>query len=141
MDFQSYGIDERLSRAIEGMSVASNFFEKMLERAVQKNENVCAKISLSNGVEEVCLLPALQWLASAPEGELRRVLVAAPDAGVARAAATAAASLGAGIGASSCLVLEVEGASPEDPPAFEGDPASSLLVGTPAALFAASSAG
>jgi ATP-dependent RNA helicase RhlB len=153
MDFHRYGIDERLAKAAEALSVASAFHEKMLERAVLKNENVCAKISLSEGVEAVCLLPALQWIAAAPAGETRRVLVAVPDAESARAAAKAAADLGAGIGAGVCLARETEttqpetgvpvtsaeGSVPEAAPVPEGESASAVLIGTPAALLAAAS--
>jgi len=127
MDFHRYGIDVRLAKAAEDANVVSAFHEKMLECAVQKNENVYARISLSEGVEAVCLLPALQWLAGAPEGETRRVLVAVPDAESARAAAEAAAALGGGIGAGVCLAESVP----------EGGSAAAVLVGTPESLLAA----
>lgn len=138
MDFHRYGIDERLSRAVEGTSIASNFFEKMLERAVLKNENVCAKISLSEGVEEVCLLPALQWIASAPGGESRRALVLAPDEAAARAAAKAAEGLCAAIGASVLLAVEAPAGAPDQSASLEGEGSAAILVGTTGSLLAAS---
>ena len=137
MDFQRYSIDERLAQAAEGLGVRAVFYEKMIEYAVEKSENVCAKINLSEGTEAVCVLPALQWLASGPAAA-PKILVLAPDAETARKAWSAAASLGAGIGASACLVLEGEAA---DLPAIEGEPGASLVAGTPAALLAAAGAG
>jgi ATP-dependent RNA helicase RhlB len=140
MDIQRFGIDERLTRAVEGLGVKTVFYEKMLEHAVQKNENVCAKINLSQGIEEVCVLPAIQWLASgAAEPALsRKVLVLAPDAEVARRAVKAASSLCAAIGAAACLVLEGEEGSG---PAIEGDAAAGVAVGLPSSLLAAGQAG
>ena len=93
MDFQRFGIDPRLAQAAEGLTTSFSFYEKMLALAVEKQENVCAKLSLDEGREEVILLPALQWLLS---GDNRKLLVATPDEASADRFAKAIAGLGKG---------------------------------------------
>jgi ATP-dependent RNA helicase RhlB len=125
MDFQRFGIDPRLAKAAEGLPTNFFFYEKMLTRVVEGQENVCVKITLDDGREEVLLLPALQWLLS---GEGRRALIVVPDAAGAARCAAAIGRLGstAGIG-----VCRVEHDDATDPPLrLEGDASSSVLIGT-----------
>jgi ATP-dependent RNA helicase RhlB len=136
MDFQRFGIDPRLAQAAEGLKVSFFLYEKMLAHAVEKQENVCAKISIDEGREVVFLLPALQWLLS---GEGRKVLVAVPDRESAERCARAVASLGSEAGIGSCIVdrASLAEGGPESP-VFEGDPSSAVAIGRPADLLAAS---
>jgi len=136
MDFQRFGIDPRLAHAAEGLKVSFFLYEKMLTHAVEKQENVCAKISIDEGREVVFLLPALQWLLS---GEGRKVLVAVPDRESAERCARAVSSLGSGAGIGSCIVdrASLAEGGPESP-VFEGDPSSAVAIGRPADLLAAS---
>lgn len=146
MDFQHYGIDERLIRAAENRNIKTVLYERMLEHTVLHHESVCAKISLSDGIEEVCLLPALQWFAAASEGaegppSRRKILVAVPDAASATKAAKAASGLGSGLGARVCLILDGEPSESASAPILEGDPSAEVVVGTPATLLAAAQGG
>jgi ATP-dependent RNA helicase RhlB len=124
MDFQRFGIDSRLAQAAEGLPTSFFFHEKMLTHVVTGQENVCVKIALDNGREEVLLLPALQWLLS---GEGRKALVAVPDPESAERCASAIRRLGSGAGIGICLVLPsgIEGVAP----GLEGDPGSQVLIG------------
>jgi Superfamily II DNA and RNA helicases len=143
MDFQRFGIDPRLAKTAEGLRANFYFYEKMLVHAIEKEENVCAKIALDEGREEVLLLPALQWLLS---GQDRKVLIAVPDRPSADKCAEALRRLGSEAGIEACLVdgegpaVEVSPELAEAAPAFEGDPSAAVLIGTPAKLLAASSA-
>jgi len=147
MDFQQFGIDERLISGAQALRSRALFHEKMLERAVAADENVCAKIALDEGREAVLLLPALQWLASAPAGEApRRILCLAPDRATAERLAVAARVLGAGLDLRACVVTppeEGEGAAtgPASAPVLEGDPGAVLVAGLPESLLAAEAAG
>jgi ATP-dependent RNA helicase RhlB len=111
MDFQRFGIDPRLAQAAEGLSTSFFFYEKMLALAVEKQENVCAKLSLDEGREEVILLPALQWLLS---GENRKLLVATPDEASADRFAKAIAGLGRGANIEFCRIKPGEDTPGED---------------------------
>lgn len=64
MDFQRFHIDPRLLGASKGLRSRAFFHEKMLTHVLEKNENVCAKIVMSEGREEVYLLPVIQRLIS-----------------------------------------------------------------------------
>jgi ATP-dependent RNA helicase RhlB len=127
MDFQRFGIDARLAEAAEGLKIDFFFYEQMLSRAVEKQENVCAKIALSEGREEVLLLPALQWILS---GESRKALVVVPDSQSGDRCARAVERLGSGAGIEICRVdrASLAEGGPESP-VFEGDPSSSVVIG------------
>jgi ATP-dependent RNA helicase RhlB len=127
MNFQRFGIDARLAVAAESLKIDFSLYEKILSHAVENQENICAKINLDEGREEVLLLPALQWLLS---GESRKVLVVVPDAQSRDRCAQAVERLGAGAGIGICSVdrASLSKGGPESP-VFEGDPASSVVVG------------
>jgi hypothetical protein len=123
MDFQRFGIDPRLAQAAEGLPTNFFFYEKMLAHVVEAQENICVKIALDEGREEVLLLPALQWILS---GEARKALVVVPDVAGADRCASAIGNLGSGAGISVCRVMR-DGTS--DPAIrLDGDPASSSIL-------------
>lgn len=124
MDFQRFGIDPRLAQAAEGLTTSFFFYEKMLALAVEKQENVCAKLSLDEGREEVILLPALQWLLS---GENRKLLVATPDEASTDRFAKAIAGLGKGAGIEFCRVKP--GEDTPGAPSVEGVLSAPVLLG------------
>jgi ATP-dependent RNA helicase RhlB len=132
MDFQRFGIDPRLARAAEGLPTNFFFYEKMLAHVVEDQENVCVKIALDNGREEVLLLPALQWIL-AEAG--RKLLIVVPDAEDGDRCASAIERLGSGAGLEVCRVERDEGA--EEPIRFTGDPGSAVLLGKIEDLLAA----
>jgi ATP-dependent RNA helicase RhlB len=121
MDFHRYGIDARLAEAAESLKIDFFFYEKLLAHALENGENVCAKIVLGEGREEVLLLPALQWLLS---GEVRKLLVLAQDERSGDRCVEAIGRLGAsaGIGVRRAR-RDAEGAV-----ALEGDSAAAVLV-------------
>ena len=127
MDFQRFGIDARLAHAAEGLKIDFFFYEKMLAHVVENQENVYAKISLSEGREEVLLLPALHWLLSE---ESRKLLVVVPDAQAGDRCARAVERLGAGADIEVCRVdrASLAEGGPESP-VFEGDPSSAVVIG------------
>jgi ATP-dependent RNA helicase RhlB len=135
MDFQRFGIDPRLAEAAESLTISFFLYEKLLALAVEKQDNICAKISLTEGREEVMLLPALQWLLS---GQGRKVLVAVPDRAGAERCALAVAKLGAGSGIETCLVdrVSLSEGGPSSP-VFEGDPSAAVVIGQQQDLVAA----
>jgi ATP-dependent RNA helicase RhlB len=108
MDLQHFGIDERLLAGAPGLSEQAPFHEKMLSHAVQKGENVCAKILLGSGRESVVLLPALQWMSAAAgvSGEERMTLCVLPDSRSALDFGQAARALGLGLGLRVATALE-----------------------------------
>jgi ATP-dependent RNA helicase RhlB len=122
MDFQRFGIDPRLAAAAEGLEIDFFFYEKMLVHAVEKQENLCAKIALDEGREEVLLLPVLQWILS---GEARRALVLVQDPSGGDRCAGAVGRLGAGAGIGLCRAAR----DAEGNVRLEGDPAAAVLVG------------
>jgi ATP-dependent RNA helicase RhlB len=124
MDFQRFGIDPRLAQAAEGLPTNFFFYEKMLTHVVDGQENVCVKITLDEGREEVLLLPALQWLLV---GQNRRVLVVVPDDASATRCAAAIERLGSGAGINVCRVRHDDAADPAL--RLEGDASSSVLIG------------
>jgi superfamily II DNA/RNA helicase len=124
MDFQRFGIDPRLARAAEALPTNFFFYEKMLAHVVEAKENVCVKIALDNGREEVLLLPALQWLLSEEGGKL---LVVVPDAEASESCRAAIGRLGSGAGIEICRVLP--GEQEAEPSRLEGDPSAAVLVG------------
>jgi len=131
MDFQKFGIDARLAEAAEGLPIDFFFYEKMLSHAVENRENICAKLNLDEGREEVLLLPALQWVLS---GEFRRVLVVVPDSDGGDRCAAAIGRLGSGAGIGLCRVFgEADGQV-----RIEGDPAAEVLIGALEELLASS---
>jgi ATP-dependent RNA helicase RhlB len=130
MDFQRFGIDVRLAQAAEGLGINSFFYEKMLSHAVKNQENVCAKISLEEGHEEVLLLPALQWILS---GESRKALVVVSDSQSGDRSAQAVDRLGSGAGIGLCRVL----GDTVGPIRIEGDPSAAVLIGGVDELLAA----
>jgi ATP-dependent RNA helicase RhlB len=136
MDFQRFGIDPRLANAAEGLGISFFLYEKMLIHAVEKKENICAKITLTEGHEEVVLLPALHWLLS---GERRKVLVAVSDRASADRCATAVAKLGSTAGLAACIVdrASLAEGGPESP-VYEGDPSSPVIIGRPNDLVSTS---
>jgi len=124
MDFQRFGIDPRLAKAAEDLPTNFFFYEKMLTHVVNGNENVCVKITLDDGREEVLLLPALQWLLS---GESRKALVVVPDAESADRCAAAIGRLGSAAEIDVCRVRRDDNA--DQPLLLEGDVSSSVLIG------------
>lgn len=138
MDFQEFGIDARLAAAIQDCGTSAFFFETMLSHSLKNEENVCARITLDAGREEVVLLPALQWILSAPGGEARKALVVAPDVQGSRRMADAAGRIGGGAGIGACVIDAGETPSPVS---VAGDPDASVLAGTPEALLAAAAEG
>ena len=116
MDFQRFGIDARLAKAAESLPTSFFYYEKMLAHAVELQENVCVKIALDAGREEVLLLPALQWLVT---GEGRKLLIVVPDSASAERCAAAVDRLGSPAGLGVCVV------SREGEAAAEGDSAAS----------------
>lgn len=144
MDFQQFGIDERLLSGVPSLRNQALFHEKMLTHAVKQGENVYARISVSEGREAIYLLPALQWLASGAGAGESRVLCLVPDLLAARKSAAAALSIGSGIGLETCVVsLEGEGTEAGQPgqaaaaPIIEGDPHAAFVTGSLGALLAA----
>lgn len=135
MDFQRFGIDPRLAQAAEGLTTSFFYYEKMLALAVEKEENVCARISLDEGREEVILLPALQWLLS---GEGRKLLVGTSDEEGAGRFAAALGRLGSAAGIGFCRVRPPSGGepAPAGAPAIEGSPEAPVLIGQPELLIA-----
>jgi superfamily II DNA/RNA helicase len=127
MDFERFGIDPRLARAAESLKASFFVHEKLLSHAIEKAENVCVKLSLAEGREEVILLPALQWLLS---GESRKALVVVPDDGCGERFAQEAARLGAEAGIGACRVATGADGST----LLEGDPGAPVLIGRPDAL-------
>ena len=142
MDFQRFGIDPRLWGASEGLRARAYFHEKMLSHVLEKNENVCARLILSEGREEVYLLPVFQALLSAQPNAAVKALVVVSDPEGARAAEAAARLLGKDVGIGTCLVMEAGGVD-EAPgaPSLEGDPSAPLVIGLPQPLLAAAEAG
>jgi ATP-dependent RNA helicase RhlB len=132
MDFQRFGIDPRLAQAAEGLSTSFFFYEKMLTHVVDGQENVCVKISLDDGREEVLLMPALQWLLS---GDGRKVLVVVPDAAGAERCTAAVVRLGSNADISVCRITHDDAESP--PIRLEGDGSSSVIIGSLEDLMAA----
>ncbi len=132
MDLRQFGIDERLLSGAPVLAEQSAFHEKMLSHALLKGENVCAKITISADRESIWLLPALQWLASAGEGDKRRVLAVVPDAAATRRCIDAAAVLGKGL---SLRATDVE----ELPSGMQDD--SDILVGSLSVLLQAQAEG
>jgi len=122
MDFHRYGIDPRLAQAAEGLNIDFYYYEKLLAKATGEGQNVCAKISLKEGREEVLLLPVLQWLLA---GESRKALVLVQDAGRGDRCAQAVSRLGAGAGLGFCRALRGEDGAPR----IEGDASASVLIG------------
>jgi ATP-dependent RNA helicase RhlB len=142
MDFQQFGIDERLLSGVPSLRAQALFHEKMLTHALKQGENVYARLSVSSGREAIYLLPALQWLASGQGSGAGRILCLVPDAEAARKSAAAALSIGSGIGLEACIVsLEGEGAGQPAPavvaPVLEGNPRASFVTGSLEALLAA----
>ena len=127
MDFQRFGINARLAKAAESLPTSFFYYEKMLAHAVELQENVCVKIALDAGREEVLLLPALQWLVT---GEGRKLLIVVPDSASAERCAAAVDRLGSPAGLGVCVVSREEAAA-------EGDSAASVLVGMAEDLLAA----
>ncbi|MBL8968307.1 MAG: DEAD/DEAH box helicase, partial [Spirochaetaceae bacterium] len=120
--------------------------QTMLVAAASTGANVLAKIVLPSGRAAVSLLPALDWVAKAPEGERRRVLCVLPDRAGAERTASVARALGGGIGLKTCVVTppeEGEGAAtgPAAAPVLEGDPGAGLVAGMPESLLHAAEAG
>jgi ATP-dependent RNA helicase RhlB len=124
MDFQRFGIDPRLAQAAEGLATSFFFYEKMLTHVVTQQENVCVKIALDNGREEVILLPALQWLLS---GEGRRVLIVVPSPADGDRCAAAIERLGSAAGISLCQVAR-DSAEPESLH-IVGESGAAILIG------------
>jgi ATP-dependent RNA helicase RhlB len=142
MDFQDFGIDSRLAAAIRDCGTSPFFFDKMLSRSLKGGENVCARITLGAGREEVILLPALQWLLSAEDGGRRKLLVVAPDSAGAGKMAETARRIGGGAGLDAC-VIDAAASEGDDSAsaAASGDPAAPIVAGVPEALLAASAQG
>ena len=141
MDFRKFGIDERLLRGADALRDRALFHEKMLVLAVEKGENVCARLELSEGREAVYLLPAIDWLAKVSEGEARRVLFVGPDRSMCETVALKARTIGAGLGLDVCVVTpaeESEGIGGAAAPVLEGNLGASFVAGTPDALLSAS---
>jgi ATP-dependent RNA helicase RhlB len=139
MDFQRFGIDPRLAQAAEGLPTSFFFYEKMLVHAVEMQENVCVKIALDEGREEVLLLPALQWLLS---GDGRKALVVVPDAASAERCASAIGRLGSDAGLSVARVVRAAQGEAKDEGAvelvrLEGESSASVLIGVLEDLLAA----
>jgi ATP-dependent RNA helicase RhlB len=142
MDFQDFGIDSRLAAAIRDCGTSPFFFDKILSRSLKGGENVCAKITLGAGREEVILLPALQWLLSAREGGRRKILVVASDSEGAGKMAETARRIGGGAGLDACVIAASESEGDEPASAsVSGDPAAQIVAGGPEALLAASAQG
>ena len=124
MDFNDSASTPGSPRRLKVFRPIFFFYEKMLSHVVDKQENVCVKIALDNGREEVLLLPALQWAIS---GEGRRVLVVVPDAESGDRCAAAIDRLGSGAGIGVCRARRDE--SNLEVSLLEGDPAASVLIG------------
>jgi ATP-dependent RNA helicase RhlB len=122
MDFHRFGIDARLAEAAEDIKIDFFYYEKLLTHAVENGENVCAKIVLSEGLEEVLLLPVIQWILS---GESRRALVLVQDSRSGDCCAEAIGRLGARASIGSCRALR----DPEGAVRLDGEPASAILIG------------
>jgi len=140
MEFQKFGIDSRLAAAAERLRPNAFFHEKMLDHVIKMGENVCAKVSLDEGLEEACLLPALQWLAAAsPDSAASRVLILVPDRPRGDAFLSVAEALGASIGATGTVVADLDAFEGADPSAEAID--ARIVIGVPDALLAAAKAG
>ncbi len=136
MDFQEFGIDERILEAEPSLRSRALFHEKMLDHAVRNKENVLAKVSVATGRDEIVLLPAIQWLSEVPG---RRALGLAADLETASRLAEVARRLGSGLGIETCVVSP--GESGEEAATLEGSPSAALVIGLPESLLAAESAG
>ncbi len=128
MDFQEFGIDSRLASAIRDCGISQYFFEKLLSRSLKDGENVCARIALEAGREEVLLLPALQWILASSGQERRRVLVLSPDREGAERIAAACRRIGGAAGIDASIA---------DSESVEGDAGAALVVGTIESLVSA----
>lgn len=142
MDFQQFGIDERLLSGVPSLRAQALFHEKMLTYALKQGENVYARLSVSSGREAIYLLPALQWLAMGQDSGAGRILCLVPDVAAARKSAAAALAIGSGIGLEACVVsLEGEETGTEIPaaaaPILEGNPRAAFVTGSLEALLAA----
>jgi superfamily II DNA/RNA helicase len=129
MDFQRFGIDVRLAEAAESLKIDFYNYEKLLTHTVENQENVCAKIVMDEGREEVLLLPVLQWLLS---GESRKALVLVQDGSVGDSCAGAIGRLGSGAGISLCRAERDAGGTVR----LDGDRTSAILLGELDALLA-----
>ncbi len=152
MDFSHYGLAAGLLPAIRNLRSTAIVHDTMLSHAVLLGENVCARLEVGEGREEIYLLPALDWILRAGPDENRRALVIATDAESASRAAAVARALGSLPGIS-LRILEEGEASPGAPEAEDsryadgiarpetiGLIAESLVFGTlPAALAAVGS--
>ena len=98
MDFQRFRIDPRLLEAAKGFRSQAFFHEKMLTHVLEANENVCAKIVMSEGREEVYLFPVMQRLASNSAEEQKKALIVIPDSKVAILVLQFCRSIGSAVG-------------------------------------------
>jgi ATP-dependent RNA helicase RhlB len=104
----------------------------MLSHAVLRGENVCARLEVGEGREEIYILPALNWILRAGAEGKSRALVIVADADAAARAAAAVRVLGSPAGISFGIASE-SGAS--------GPIAESLVLGDLGALLSAIEAG
>lgn len=136
MDFQEFGIDERILEAEPSLRSRALFHEKMLDHAVRNKENVLAKVSVASGRDEIVLLPAIQWLSEVPG---RKALGLVADLETASRLSDAARRLGSGLGLETCVVSP--GESGEEAATLEGSPSAPFVIGMPESLLAAEAAG
>ncbi|MDA8427142.1 MAG: hypothetical protein M0Z80_13525 [Treponema sp.] len=140
MDFQRFGIDARLLDASFIFRSQAFSHETMLSHVLEKGENVCARIVMSQGREEVCLLPVLQSLAAAPPGGAVKALVVVAAGEMGRSALTFCRAGGERLGLRACLVgLSVaEGGAL---PSFDGESSADIVIGEPEALLLGAESG
>ncbi|HTX71820.1 MAG TPA: helicase-related protein [Rectinemataceae bacterium] len=143
MELESYGIDPRLLSASDGLGERAIFHEKMLYHVLGKAENVCARILLSVGREEVFLLPYLQTRALAIDATPPRALVLAHDRSGLLRITQALRGLGRGLGLRVSLLLSEDSSAEAPSPsiALEGEQDADLIVGSVPGLTAAAEEG
>ncbi len=130
MDFSLYGLAAGLMPAVGRLRSAPALHDSMLSHAVLNRENVCARLDIGVGREEIFILPALDWILSATPERKGRVLLLTPDADSAVKAGVVAKTLGTPLGVS------VRTLSGDEVPGGSEFP-ESLVAGTLSAVLAA----
>jgi len=140
MDFQRFGIDARLLDASFIFRSQAFSHETMLSHVLEKGENVCARIVMSQGREEVCLLPVLQSLAAALPDRAVKALVVVAAGEMGRSSLEFCRAAGERLGLRACLVgPSVAEGGPL--PSFDGETSADIVIGEPEALLLAAESG
>lgn len=128
MDFQQFGIDARLLDAPFIFRSRAFSHETILSHVLGKGENVLTRIVMSQGREEVILLPVLQSLVSAGSELPAKALVVVAEAEMGRFALEFCRAGGERLGLRACLVSlrrEAEAVSLS----WDGEASAEFLIG------------